>query len=399
MKNLIIIFLLVSAGFSCSSPQEDNKESQETDQHDDLENNRIEVSEADLLTAKIVTSNLQQKNLSNVVNANGAIDIPPQNRVSISAPMGGFIRKTDLLEGMKVRKGQVLAVIENPEFIPIQQEYLEVSSQLEYAQMDLERQKALSAEQVNALKTYQQAQTTVKTLLARKAGLAERITTAGLSLSTVQKGSIVNNAVVRSPISGTVTTVNVNIGMYVAPTDVIFEIVDTDHLHIELSVFERDINKIKPGQKVRFTLSNQPETEYLAKVYLINQMIDEDRTVRVHCHLDTELKGLLPQNFVKASIELEGQKSWALPDPAIVNFEGKFYIFAETDSSANTHDGVKESHGTSFEMIEVQKGTSADGFTAIDLPADSNVSTRKVVTTGAYTLLSMMKNTESGHHH
>ncbi|WP_229212914.1 efflux RND transporter periplasmic adaptor subunit [Dyadobacter soli] len=385
MKNIVLGLMLFLAMAACKSGNE--KEVVEAEAHHEEETNHVELTEAQYRTAGIETGGFSVRKLSGTVAANGVIDIPPQNLVSISAPLGGFVRKSELLQGMKVQKGEVLAVIENPDFIPIQQDYLETRSKLEYAEQEYQRQTDLSKENVNAQKALQQSTSELKMLRARLAGLKERVRTAGVDLAGLEKGTITSVASIRSPISGSVTVVNVNLGKYVNPTDVMFEIVDTDHLHVELSVFEQDIPKVKLGQLVRFRVSNNPAQEDLAKVYLINQKINDDRTVRVHCHLENEDHSLLPQNFVKAIIETGANPVNALPDEAIVDFEGKSYVF------------VKNAEGErSFEMLEIGKGISENGFTEVKMPADSTGSPQFVLK-GAYALLSKLKNSEEEEGH
>ncbi|WP_229240909.1 efflux RND transporter periplasmic adaptor subunit [Dyadobacter sp. SG02] len=385
MKNIMLGLALFLGIAACKPGKE--KEAAEAGAHAEEETSHVELTAAQYQTAGIETGGFAVRKLSGTVAANGVIDIPPQNLVSISAPLGGFVRKSELLQGMKVQKGEVLAVIENPDFIPIQQDYLETRSKLEYAEQEYQRQSDLAKENVNAQKTLQQSTSELKVLRARLAGLKERVRTAGVDLAGLEKGSITSTASIRSPISGSVTVVNVNLGKYVNPTDVMFEIVDTDHLHVELSVFEQDIPKVKLGQLVRFRVSNNPGREDLAKVYLINQKINDDRTVRVHCHLENEEHGLLPQNFVKAVIETGANPVNALPDEAVVDFEGKSYVF------------VKDPKGErSFEMVEITKGISENGFTEVKMPASSGQSPQFVLK-GAYALLSKLKNSEEGEGH
>lgn len=403
MKNILVAFFLLTGIWACGKKQEENQQepAHQDEEHHEGEGNVVELTKAQYETAAIELGAVSTRNLSAVVTANGVIDIPPQNLVSISAPLGGFVRKTELLQGMQVKKGQVLATIENPDFIQIQQDYLETESKLEYAQQEYSRQLELSKENINAQKILQQATSEVKTQKARLAGLKERLITAGINLDILQKGTIVNSAVIRSPISGSVTTVNVNLGKYVNPTDVMFEIVDTDHLHVELSIFEQDIPKIKLGQLVRFTVSNNPSKEYLAKVYLINQKINEDRTVRVHCHLEKDDKGLLPQNFVKAVIEIGANPVTALPSQAIVDFEGESYIFVQRPEGAHTDSTSKGagSEGMTFEMVQVSKGVSESGYTQVKFPQEFESQTPKIVLKGAYALLSKLKNSEEEEGH
>ncbi|WP_109677009.1 efflux RND transporter periplasmic adaptor subunit [Dyadobacter jejuensis] len=393
MKYIIIALILMMLTSACNS---NGTQEEASAPHSSEEPGHVQLTDFQYNVAGIELGKTSLRDLSDVVVANGLIDIPPQNLVSISAIMGGFVRKTELLQGMKVRKGQVLAMIENPDFIPLQQDYLETKSQLAYAKLDRQRQQELSTEQVNAQKTLQQAETLVQTLQARMLGMKERLRTAGIPLKTLESGKIVSQTAIVAPISGSVTTVNVNLGMYVRPTDVLFEIVDTDHLHVELSVFEKDIPKVQIGQKVRFHVSNNPEKEIQAEVYLINQMIDEDRTVRVHCHLENDAAGLLPKNYVKAVIETGTKPVNTLPENALVQFEGKDYIFIETVDK--DRDSSKSSDKT-FEMLEIQRGISEDGFTQITFPAGYDIKNTSIVIKGAYTLLSMLKNSESGHSH
>jgi cobalt-zinc-cadmium efflux system membrane fusion protein len=404
MKNIVVVLFLLAGLCACGKKQEEKQQEpvHQQGEHHEKEGNIVELTQAQYETAAVELGQASTRNLSDVVTANGMIDIPPQNLVSISAPLGGFVRKTELLQGMQVKKGQVLATIENPDFIQIQQDFLETESKLEYAQQEYSRQLELSKENINAQKVLQQATSEVKTQKARLAGLRERLITAGINLNTLEKGTIVNSAVVRSPISGSVTTVNVNIGKYVNPTDVMFEIVDTDHLHVELSIFEQDIPRIKLGQLVRFTVSNNPGKEYLAKVYLINQKINEDRTVRVHCHLEKDDRGLLPQNFVKAVIEIGANPVSALPSPAIVDFEGASYIFIQRPEGGAHADSTSkgtEPDGMAFEMVPISKGVSENGYTQIKFPQDFDGQNSKIVLKGAYTLLSKLKNSEEEEGH
>lgn len=386
MKN-IVLGLVLFLGIAACKPGGEKEATEAGAEHAAEETNRVELTEAQYQTAGIETGGFSVRKLSGTVAANGVIDIPPQNLVSISAPLGGFVRKSELLQGMKVQKGEVIAVIENPDFIPIQQDYLETQSKLEYAVQEYERQSVLSKENVNAQKALQQSASELKMLRARLAGLKERVRTAGVDLNRLEKGNITSTASIRSPISGSVTVVNVNLGKYVNPTDVMFQIVDTDHLHVELSVFEQDIPKVKLGQLVRFRVSNNPGREDLAKVYLINQKINDDRTVRVHCHLENEDHSLLPQNFVKAIIETGANPVSALPDEAVLDFEGKSYVF------------VKNLKGErSFEMTEITKGISENGFTEVKMPAGSDESPQFVLK-GAYALLSKLKNSEEEEGH
>jgi cobalt-zinc-cadmium efflux system membrane fusion protein len=393
LQKYIIAILMVVTGYACTSNKSIDKDPLEetrTSMHE--ESDQVELTPLQYQIANVQLGDIKERNLSDVVQANGVIDIPPSNLLSVSAPLGGFVRKTNILQGMKVKKGQILATIENPDFIQIQQEYLETASEMSYAEMEMNRQAALSKENVTALKVYQQATTKYNTLKARLSGLKARLKIAGIQMNELEKGNIVREAHILAPSSGSVTTVNVNVGKFVNPTDVMFEIVDTDHLHVELFVFEKDISKVKIGQLVRFVINDNKGVERLAKIHLINPKIDQDRTVRVHCHLEQVDNSLWPDNYLKATIETGTVSVPALPDQAIVDYEGKSYIFYENGTEKNNGEIV----ASLFQMYEIKKGVSENGFTQVILP--STAPQRKVVLQGAYALLAKMKNQEGGGH-
>jgi cobalt-zinc-cadmium efflux system membrane fusion protein len=310
------------------------------------------------------------------------LDVPPQNLVSVSTPMGGFLKTTELLQGIKVKKGEAIAIMQNSEYIQIQQDYIDYKSQLEYLDAEYKRQQELSKENVNSQKVLLQSKTQYQSMLAKVGGLKSKLILLGVNTDQISNGNFQNTITIYAPISGYVTQVNVNIGMYVNPTDVMFKIVDTEHLHAELTVFEKDVRKLKIGMKVRFTLANETE-ERVATVYLIGREIGEDRTVRIHCHLDKEDTDLLPGMYLKAYVEAGTHKVGALPDKAIVNFEGKDYIFI----------GDNKKDGHQFKMIQVTKGIAELGYIEITLPDGINIDA-PVVINGAYDLLAKMKNSQ-----
>lgn len=389
MKSFIQLTILISTLVltSCGS----NEKPQPTEEHHE-DGNRVELSSEQYKTIELQTGRIELKRLSGTIKVNGMLDVPPQNLVSISAPFGGTVKNTELLQGMLVRKGQVIAVIQNPDFINVQQDYLDYKSQLEYLKLEYERQEELAAGNVNAKKTLQKSKSEYESMRARVNGLKARLQLMNISVSSLETGKIQSSASIISPISGYVTQVNTNIGAFVVPSDVLFKIADTEHLHAELTVFEKDVPKLKVGQKVRFTLANE-DKERTATVYLIGREIGSNRTVNIHCHLDKEDNQLLPGMYLKGLVEIGSAEVTALPEKAIVEFEGEKYIFAE----------VKADHAKShaFEMIAVKTGVSELGYTEIRLPTDKNRKQLKIVMNGAYDLLSKLKNGEEsgGHAH
>ena len=351
----------------------------------------VELNAAQYKSADIKTGKAELRNLSNVIACNGVLDVPPQNLISISLPIGGNLKSTELLQGMKVAKGQVIAVFEHPDYVQLQQEYIQAKSALDFSEIEFQRQADLNKEQVTSQKSFQKVKADYLSQKAQVLGLEKKLEQLGISAAQMEKGNITNTISITSPISGYVTKVNVNIGKYLNPNDVAFEIVDTEHLHAELIVYEKDITKIKVAQSIRFSLPNESGNERGAKVHLIGREISSDRTVRIHGHLDKEDAELLPGMYIKANIEVGKNKTLSLPEKAIVQNAGKNYVFVKMNSEHKDE--------FAFKMTEIAVGVSENGFTEVMLPKDVSISA-DIVINGAYDLLSKMLNSEDeGHAH
>lgn len=398
IKIYILLFLSGTFFFACNGGKAEKEAVNSTEAaegHHEEEPTIVELTEKQYKIAGIELGKIQQKNLSNTIAVNGVLDVPPQNLVSISAPLGGFIKNTELLQGMQVKKGQVIAIIENPEFITLQQDYIDSKSRLEYIELEYSRQKELAAENVSSAKTFQQTTAEYKSVRNRVNALEEKLALIGIPAKRLESGKITRSVAMHAPINGYVTEVNVNIGKFVNPTDVLFEIVDTEHLHVELTIYERDVTKLKKGQKIRFTLPNESGRERMATLYLIGREISAERTVRVHAHLDQEDEQLLPGMYVKAYIETDNATTPALPQEALVQSESKDYIYVFKGKRKEGEEVLRD-----FQMVEVQKGVSESGYTQIILSEETDSATSQIVVKGAFALLSKMKNSEEeGHGH
>lgn len=423
---LFMLSLLLAACGESGKPAEESEAAEA--HHEEGESMEVGLTADQYKIAGIETGKVETRNLTGVVHTNGMLDVPPQNLLSISAPAAGFLKSSDLLQGSRVRKGQVLAVLRNPEFILWQQEYLETKhqldadrSRLEYLEAEYKRQEELAKENVNAGKTLQSAKAEYNSMKSAIAGLEARLggrraqlRLLGFNLDHLRPDNFQSEITLFSPTDGYVMQVNVNAGKYVNNTDVLFQIADTKHLHAELTVFEKDILKLKVGQKVRFILANESR-ERTATIYLFGREISEERSIRVHCHLDKEDTELLPGMYFKAVVETGASPVPSLPEAAIVSNEGKDYIFvvetaAEGKPEANEEaekksDAEKEEHEHEegeegeeapkaehhFRMVEVKKGVTDGAFVEVMLPEDFNVSSSLVVTKGAFYLLSAAK--------
>ncbi len=376
---LVMIVAFVSCGNNNAAIETATKTEAVKDSSKANTANIVTVTPEQYKTAGIQTGTVAQMPLSNVIQVSGSVHVPPQNLVSVTTQMGGIIKNTSLLEGSFVKKGQVIATLQNQEYVQLQQDYLQSKSDLEYSSAEYQRQQELAKENVNAKKVLQQARNNYQSALIRVNSLRQRLQLININPASLNPGNIRSTINIYAPTSGYVTKVKVNVGVYVNPNDVMFEIVNSTNMHIELNVFEKDLSKIKPGQKVRYTLANET-TERIASVELVGKEIKPDKTVVIHC---TPAPGavLTPGTYVSALIETTGQKVQAVPETAVVEFEGKKYVFLEEKPST-------------FKMQEITTGINAEGYTEIFLPESYARTNTKIVFKGAYELLSKLKNSE-----
>lgn len=352
-----------------------------------LADNVAELTSDQIKMAGIKMGTVEMRTLSDLIKINGLISTPPQNVATICAPLGGFIKSTRLLQGSAVKKNQVLAMIENPEFIELQQSFLESRNQLEYIEADYNRQKNLNKEKISSVKTFQQITSEYKQLKTKVNALSQKLAIIGINATTLSENKILRAIPILSPIEGFVKQVNINIGKYVAPTDVLFEIINTSHLTVELTVFEKDIHEISIGQQIRFGLSDEGKDQYLAKIYQVGKILNADKTVKVYGNISNPSARLIPGIYVTANVETTDNTVTALPSDAIVQYDGKDYIFI--------YDRVKTENGkkvTEYKMIQVKRGVTDEGYSEVILPAGFDTKKSKVVIKGAYTILTGKKN-------
>lgn len=399
MKNIIIyinrismVLLIGLAIASCSSKNEGT-----TEEHHEEGENTVELTQAQYEQAGIVVGSVEQRVIGSELRVNGIIDVPPQSNISVTMPYGGFVKYTEMLPGTMVKKGQLLVVIENPEFIQFQQDYLESLASQEFLKAEYDRQKELYDEKVASGKSFQQAKSDYMANEARIKSMEARLKLIGFSVSKIKEGNVSASVNIYSPVTGAIREVYTNVGKYINPEDAIMDITNSDDLHVELTVYENDVPRIKEGQRIRFALANSPNEWREAEVFLIGSGVREDRSVTVHGHLKKMPADLKPGMYIAAKIETDSNKTWAAPEASIVRFGGKHYVFVY--AGERSEDG-QQMHD--FEMVEVQKGPTEDGYTQVSLmETTKEINSLKLVTTGAFTLLAKAKNTEDegGHHH
>lgn len=344
------------------------------------------------------TGSFQEMKLAGYVKANGMLDLPPSNQAAINPPHKGFVEKTRFLEGDYIKKGTVLAELSHPDYLQLQQEYLEVKSRLTFLALELERQRTLAAAHVSAKKKLQETEAEFNAMTAKQTGLKERLNYIGISTQNLETGTMQRRIAIRAPFSGYITKVNIRLGALVEPENTMYEMVDNRHMHLELKVFEKDLFRIKKGQRITFRLPTQGNKTYEGDVHLIGKEFDQDnRTVNIHGHLTEEHSEFIGGLYAEAQIWLDALTVPALPESAIVSEEGQSYIFVELPEDVSLEES--EDHNESqFRKVLVRTGVTENGFTEVysieSLPPDV-----KVVLSGAYYLMAEMNKGEAEEDH
>jgi len=383
-KLSIIILVLVLSLNSCTIG--DSKALASTTEPEVLPENIVELRQDQIKLADIQTGSIELRSVSNTLKVNGIISVAPQNQATVCMPLGGFIKSTTLLPGNAVKKGQTLAVIENQEFVDIQQNFLEAKNKLVFAEAEFTRHTNLYKEDVYSEQNVQQVTVDYKNLKALVKSLGQKLYLIGIDPDNLNEDNISNRVNLASPINGFLKAVNVKIGKYVSSTDVLFEIVNKEKLFLELTLFEKDALKVVSGQKVKFFINNESEV-HEALISQTGESVSEDKTFRVYGIVTSSCKNMLPGMYVNALIEESDKKVIALPSEAIVSFDDKDYIFVFEKNKEESGKAMTE-----YRIIEVKKGVSSSGYTEIILPEGFDVNTAKVVIKGAYNLLSAKKN-------
>lgn len=380
MRTIYITFLALAL---CSCRKSEKPEPVSVNSQED--NDQITLTTAQFEGENIQLGLITEHDFTETVVVNGMIDVPPHNKSRVTTFMGGYITKTPLLVGDQVKKGQLLVTMENTEYVALQQEFMEIAEQLNYLKNEFTRQKTLFDEQITSEKNFLKAESTYKSSLAQYNGLKKKLQMLNINPNAVLNGQLTSTINIYAPISGFVTLVNVSNGTFVDASDVIMEIVEIDHIHLELSVFEKDIMKIKKGQKITFKIPEASNKTYLADVHLVGTTIDEtSRRVQVHGHIDNDEEKFIIGMFVEAAIHIDETQRMGLPKEAIVTLGEHNYIFVLKEKTPENYI---------FSKIEVETGIASENFVEILKPYKLKA---KIIIKGSNMLFN---ESEGGHGH
>jgi len=365
-----------------------NNQHNKSDEHGHDEEVKLTQKQLDILGIKI--DQLSEQNLGGFIEVNGQLGVPPQNEAVVTSILGANISSIKAIEGDKVKKGQTLAYISHPSIITMQTDYLQTCNKLTFLEQDYNRQKKLYEANVGSGRDYQLAQSAYSSAKGLAKGLASQLNLLGISAKSVRNGNISQVAPVRSPINGFIEKVEIKSGQYVQPQTPLFEVVNTEHIHADLMVFEKDISKVENGQTVQFTIESLGNKELTAKIYSVGKSFEEGpKALHVHAEIENKDKNLIPGMYVKARIITKNTLVKALPEDAIFQEGEQYFVFT----------AEKEGDGSCvFTPKEVFVKNTSGGFTALDFVTPIEKGTL-IAQSGAYYLMAELKKSEAEHTH
>lgn len=372
MKIYSITILSLLLLVSCKEDKKEPENKTEVNQE-----NSITLTNDQVKNAGLIVGNPEERNVKGILELQGTVTVPPKSVVSVSIPLGGYIRKTDLMAGMHIRKGQLLAVVEDMQYIQLQQDYLTAKEKFQLAKSEYDRQKELNAKKASSDKLFEQTATEMQTQRIYMASLAQKLALLNINVKTLTASNISKTVAITSPINGLVSKVNVNVGKYIAPTDMLFELLEMSDIVLVMNAFEKDIHLLSVGQTVTAFTNAKRSKKYTAKIAYINQSLNDDRAAEVVCKVNQYDSALIPGLFINAEAEYQNEKAIAVPEDALVRWQGKFFVFAVTGNNQ-------------YKMVAVEPGATTDGFRQIKSSAIDKSS--KIVTKNAYTLLMTFMN-------
>lgn len=322
---------------------------------------------------------LENQNFAEEVKVQGEVKVPVEGIQDITPFYGGYVNGLKLIEGQEVRKGEVLFYLESPEFVRLQQNYLEAKSQLSYLKEEFDRQKTLYDEKIASQKGYLKAESEYQTTLAQAESLKKQLGMIHIDVSSLTAETIQDRIPVVSPISGFVESIHTVPGAFLPSASKAATLINTEHIHVELNVFEKDAIFMQKGQEVSFTLPDMPGQDFAAEIHMVGKAISEQRFIPVHAHvLDEALeRKLVPGMFLEARIKLNPKEAWSLPSTAIISSEGVDYVLVQERTVDN---------GFQLAKVKVELGRQNDQLVEV-LPNPNLDENAQILIKGGFNLL------------
>lgn len=375
MSNKYLLVMSSILFFACTSGENGKMKVENKSTNSDI----VIISKKQFESANMELGSISEVNFPTLIRSNGTIDVPPEGKATVSTFYSGYVKTISLLPGDKVVKGQMVLTLENPEYIEMQQEFLEAKSQLSYLKADYERQKTLNSEQISSQKNFMKSETEYRITLTKIESLKKKLRMININPSKLSESNLTSVITLYAPITGYITEVDASKGMLLSPSKEAIEIVNTEHVHLELNVFEKDIQKVKEGQKIHFRLPSNDSEVYEADVHLVGKKVSTDsRIVGIHGHLHEDAPDtFLPGMYIEAQIEVDNKKAHVVPEQAIVNIGNTYYLLVLISDKGEQYE---------FKRTEVLTGGLQKGNVEI---LNSSILTfqDKILTKGAFNMI------------
>ncbi len=388
MKTIFLAVIFMIGLVACNDRPESKTENKRAETEVEVPEGMTPVSltQQQLKSLNIEVTTMGKRDFHNVVEANGHLQVPPQNMASVTAIVGANVSSIKVFTGDKVKIGQTLATLSHPQLLQLQSTFLNDWNSMEYMQKEYQRQKKLYNAKVGSGKDFQKVSADYFTLKSDIKNLESQLRMLHMDPEKIKQGYIYEEVPVISPIDGYVDKVSVNIGQYVEPQKTMFKIINNDRIHADLLIFEKDVYKVKIGQKVRFSVASHPDEMLTATIFAVGKSFEQNpKAVHVHAMFKNRGYGLIPGMYITGRISTDNDFSYALPEGAVVREDGKNYIFS----------AQKEKEGIRFTPVEVVVGQTEEGWDEINLLSPLKSGTL-FAWNGAYYLISEMKKNETG---
>ncbi len=378
-KFLIVLFISAMLFSACAEKANEKNKNSERVEASSSEN-ELKITSTQFISAGMKLGKISQKTFSERIQVTGMIDVPPDYKAAVGVYYGGRVKKIHLLAGQKIRKGETLFILENPEYIEMQQNYLNTKNKLNYLKAEYERKKTLLQENISSQKKYLKAESDYNTVLTDIEALRKKLRLININTNNLNYNSISSSIKIKAPISGNISEVNITLGQFLSPNEIAVSIIGTEHIHIELNVFEKDIHKIRKGQTIKFTLPDSEGKTFEAEVFLVGQSVQSsDRIINIHGHLKNESDevNFIPGMFVQAEILVDEAPRPAIPAEAIVNIDDSYFVLVKKSYKNEKYTFIKK---------QVIIGRTIEGYTEIINP-DEFDKQDEIVIRGAFNLI------------
>jgi len=328
------------------------------------------------------TTTVKRKPIELVISVPGQI-VPNQNQQAIISPfIESSVNCIFVNVGNRVKKGDLLVCLASPEIGILRAEYDKAKAELEIQKQDFERKDKLFKENIISSKSFQEADLGRKVAEVNYNYAFKKLLALGMKENEIDNPPSDHSEAVGStihlyaPISGLTTHRDASIGQKVNTSSRMFEIINLRNVWLEADIFEKDLTKIKIGQKVKVSVTAYGDEIFTGKIFYIGNTLNKNtKTIKILVEINNQKEKLKPGMFANTFIVIgEKQKALVIPKESILEDENLNIVFVKEDEEFHRH--IVTTGIISDEYVEILSGLGAGDV---------------VVTKGNYQLKSKLK--------